>query len=50
MINYLETENVEELKDLISEIREINEENYKNRLLIERISKEIISVYRVNPI
>lgn len=44
MINYLETENVEELKDLISEIREINEENYKNRLLIEKISKEIISV------
>lgn len=44
MINYLETENVEELKDLISEIREINEENYKNRLLIEKIAKEIISV------
>jgi len=43
MIQYLETENVEEMKDLLGKIREINGENYKNRLLIEKISKEILS-------
>lgn len=44
MLQYFDTNDVEEMKDLIIDIREINEDNYNNRLLIEKILEEILSV------
>lgn len=44
MSQYFNANDVEEMKDLISDIRKINEDNYNNRLLIEKISEEILSV------
>lgn len=50
MTDYLDTKELQEMKDLITRIREINGDNYENRLLIEKISNEILSLMGIEKI
>lgn len=50
MTDYLDTTELQEMKDLITRIREINGDNYENRLLIEKISNEILSLMGIEKI
>ena len=50
MIDYTDTTDLKEMKDLLTKIRDINGDNYKNRILIEKIANEILSLIGIDKI